>query len=70
VVIRGRASRRRTVGGLMPATADVSLPEQVDRYAEAVRGEIGVLDPLALDVGGSDHGSRTPRRSPHTGRRP
>jgi hypothetical protein len=40
----------------MPATADVSLPEQVDRYAEAVRGEIGVLDPLALDVGGSDHG--------------
>jgi hypothetical protein len=54
----------------MPATADVSLPEQVDRYAEAVRGEIGVLDPLALDVGGSDHGSRTPRRSPHTGRRP
>jgi hypothetical protein len=50
----------------MPATADVSLPEQVDRYAEAVRGEIGVLDPLALDVCGSDHGSRTPRRvTPH-----
>jgi hypothetical protein len=35
----------------MPATADGSLPEQVDRYAEAVRGKIGVLNPAGARRG-------------------
>jgi len=58
VVIAGRRSEvlARAGGELIPCTADLSRPADVEALAEFARAELGTVGALVLNAGGAQHG--------------